>query len=80
MKQIQKTILSAEIERYMAIPGQALSYKVGEQKILQLKNQAITALGAKFNIQKFHNEVLNDGCVPLAILEKKIQHFIESNK
>lgn len=72
--------ITAEIERYMAIPGQALSYKVGEQKILQLKNQAITALGAKFNIQKFHNEVLNDGCVPLAILEKKIQHFIETNK
>lgn len=70
----------AEIERYMAIPGQALSYKVGEQKILQLKNQAMTALGTKFNIQKFHNEVLNDGCVPLAILEKKIQRFIETNK
>lgn len=70
----------AEIERYMAIPGQALSYKVGEQKILQLKNQAITALGAKFNIQKFHNEVLNDGCVPLAILEKKIENFIKLSK
>jgi uncharacterized protein (DUF885 family) len=70
----------AEIERYMAIPGQALSYKVGEQKILQLKKQAMATLGAKFDISKFHNEVLNDGCVPLAILEKKIARFIEVNK
>ena len=75
-----ESVIVQEIERYMAIPGQALSYKVGEQKILQLKNQAMTALGTKFNIQKFHNEVLNDGCVPLAILEKKIQRFIETNK
>ncbi len=66
----------AEIERYMAIPGQAVSYKVGEQKILQLKKQAMDKLGAKFDIRKFHNEVLNDGCVPLAILEKKITKFM----
>lgn len=70
----------AEIERYMAIPGQALSYKVGEQKILQLKKQAMDALGSKFDVRKFHNEVLNDGCVPLAILEKKIAKFIATNK
>ena len=70
----------AEIERYMAIPGQALSYKVGEQKILQLKHEAIDKLGAKFDIRKFHNEVLEDGCVPLAILEKKMAKFIETNK
>ena len=68
----------AEVERYMAIPGQALSYKVGEQKILQLKKEAMDKLGAKFDIRKFHNEVLNDGCVPLAILEKKVARFIES--
>jgi uncharacterized protein (DUF885 family) len=72
--------ITAEVERYMAIPGQALSYKIGEQKILALKRQAQTELGAKFNIQKWHNEVLNDGCVPLAILEKKIQKFIEKSK
>jgi uncharacterized protein (DUF885 family) len=72
--------ITAEVERYMAIPGQALSYKIGEQKILALKRQAQTALGEKFNIQKWHNEVLNDGCVPLAILEKKIQIFIDKSK
>ncbi len=70
----------AEIERYMAIPGQALSYKVGEQKILQLKHEAMDKLGAKFDIRKFHNEVLEDGCVPLAILEKKMNKFIEQSK
>ncbi len=70
----------AEIERYMAIPGQALGYKIGEQRILALKKMAIEKLGAKFNIQKFHNEVLNDGCVPLSVLEKKIADFIEKNK
>ena len=72
--------ITAEIERYMAIPGQALSYKVGEQKILQLKKQAMDVLGSKFDVRKFHNEVLNDGCVPLAILEKKIAKFIATNK
>ena len=72
--------ITAEVERYMAIPGQALSYKIGEQKILALKKQAQSALGSKFDIQKWHNEVLNDGCVPLAILEKKIQRFIEKTK
>ena len=70
----------AEIERYMAIPGQALGYKVGEQRILALKKMAMEKLGAKFNIQKFHNEVLNDGCVPLSVLEKKVVDFIEENK
>ena len=71
--------ITAEIERYMAIPGQAVSYKIGEQKILALKKMAKDKLGDKFNIQKFHNEVLNDGCVPLSILEQKVQKFIEKS-
>ena len=74
-----ESAIIAEIERYMAIPGQALSYKIGEQKILQLKKEAMDKLGAKFDIRKFHNEVLNDGCVPLAILEKKVARFIETS-
>jgi uncharacterized protein (DUF885 family) len=69
--------ITAEIERYMAIPGQALSYKVGEQRILALKIKAMEALGNKFDIKAFHNEVLKDGCVPLAILDKKVFNFIE---
>ncbi len=69
--------ITAEIERYMAIPAQALSYKVGEQRILGLKMKAMQALGNKFDIKAFHNEVLKDGCVPLAILEKKVFNFVE---
>ncbi len=71
-----KEAVIAEIERYMAIPAQALSYKVGELRILALKKKSMEKLGAKFNIQKFHNEMLNDGCVPLAVLEKKVDRFI----
>lgn len=67
----------AEIERYMAIPGQALSYKVGEQKILALKKMAQEKLGNKFDIKQFHNEILNDGCVPLTVLTQKVNRFIE---
>jgi uncharacterized protein (DUF885 family) len=68
----------AEVERYMAIPGQALSYKVGQLKILSLKAKAEKALGKNFDIKKFHNTVLKDGCLPLAILEKKIDGYIAS--
>jgi uncharacterized protein (DUF885 family) len=71
--------ITAEIERYMAIPGQALSYKVGEQRILALKNKAKTALGDKFNIQKFHNALLDEGCLPIAILERKVDSFIAAS-
>ncbi len=70
----------AEIERYMAIPGQALSYKVGQLKIRELRNNAEQALGDKFNIAQFHNQVLGSGCVPLAILEVKINDWINASK
>lgn len=66
----------AEVERYMAIPGQALSYKLGEQRILALKKMAQEKLGNRFDIKKFHHEVLNDGCVPLKVLEEKIKLMI----
>ncbi len=66
----------AEIERYMAIPGQALSYKIGQLKILQLRSKAEKALGDKFDIRAFHNEVLNAGCLPLSVLEMKMDRWI----
>ncbi len=59
-----------EIERYMAIPGQALSYMIGKKKILQLRNQTKDRLGDKFDIKKFHKVVLAHGCLPLETLEK----------
>ncbi len=70
----------SEIERYMANPGQALSYKIGQLKIRELRAKAETQLGDKFNIGKFHNEVLETGCVPLALLETKIDHWITASK
>jgi uncharacterized protein (DUF885 family) len=70
---------TAEIERYMAIPGQALSYKIGQLKILELRQKAEKALGENFDIRKFHNEVLKDGNVPLKILEQKVDKMIAAN-
>ncbi|MES2049323.1 MAG: DUF885 domain-containing protein [Pseudomonadota bacterium] len=65
-----------EIERYMAIPGQALGYKIGELKIQQLRLRAERKLGAKFDIRAFHDAILNDGNLPLAVLEEKINRWI----
>ncbi len=70
----------AEAERYMAIPGQALAYKVGELNILQLRQQAQNALGERFDIRAFHAEVLKDGSVPLDILQQKVDRWIETQK
>ncbi|GAA0891152.1 DUF885 domain-containing protein [Fulvivirga kasyanovii] len=71
-----KESITSEIERYMAMPGQALSYKMGQLKIIELRNKAEQALGDKFDIKEFHNKVLESGCVPLAVLEKKIDRWI----
>jgi uncharacterized protein (DUF885 family) len=62
----------AEIERYMAIPGQALSYKIGQLKILELRAKAEKELGNKFKIAEFHDQILNSGNIPLQVLENKI--------
>ncbi len=70
----------SEIERYMAIPGQALSYKIGQLKILELRSKAEQELGDEFDIARFHNQILDSGCIPLDILEDKIMHWIESVK
>jgi uncharacterized protein (DUF885 family) len=68
----------AEIERYMATPGQALSYKIGQLKIRELRTKAETKLGEKFSITEFHNQVLNSGSLPLVLLEEKIDKWIDS--
>jgi uncharacterized protein (DUF885 family) len=64
------------IERYMAWPGQALAYKVGELKIIELRERARAKLGARFDIRGFHTQVLDDGCMPLRMLEAKIDAWI----
>jgi uncharacterized protein (DUF885 family) len=70
----------AEIERYMAIPGQALSYKIGQLKILELRAKAENKLGDKFKIGQFHYEVLKLGNVPLAVLDDHINTWITTRK
>lgn len=71
---------TAEIERYMAIPGQALGYKTGAMKIAALRKKYEAALGTKFNLAEFHNEVLKDGSLPLSVFEAKMDVWAESKK
>jgi uncharacterized protein (DUF885 family) len=66
---------TAEIERYMAIPGQALSYKIGALKISALREKYTQQLGSKFKLPTFHDFVLKDGCMPLAVLETKLAEW-----
>ena len=66
---------TAEIERYMAMPGQALSYKIGALKIRELRDKYQKQLGSKFSLAKFHDEVLNQGCLPLDVLERKMDNW-----
>ena len=72
--------ITSEIERYMATPGQALSYKIGQLKIRELRTRAEQALGADFDVRKFHNQVLNSGSLPLVLLEKKIDRWIKTKQ
>ena len=67
-------------ERYMADPGQALGYKIGQLKFSELRQKAATALGPKFVLSEFHRTVLEDGAMPLAVLEKKVNRWIEVSR
>lgn len=66
---------TAEIERYMVYPGQALGYKIGALKIRELRNKYTQQLGSKFNLAKFHDAILKDGCMPLNVLEAKMEEW-----
>ena len=66
---------TAEIERYMAMPGQALGYKIGSLKIRELRDRYTKDLGSKFSLAKFHDEILNQGCLPLDVLDRKMENW-----
>ncbi len=68
-----------EVDRYLIMPGQALAYKIGQLKIMELKNKAKQALGEKFDIKEFHHVILGEGALPLDVLEEKVDHYIQHN-
>ena len=65
-----------EIDRYLIMPGQALAYKIGQLKILELKNRAIKKLGESFDIKVFHNLILGQGALPLSVLEERVDQYL----
>lgn len=75
-----RTDATAEVERYIAIPGQALAYKIGSLTIQRLKAEAQKALGPTFDVREFHAQVLMTGALPLTVLERKINDWIASAK
>ena len=72
--------ITAEIERYMAYPAQALSYKIGQMKILEMRHKAEDELKDKFDIRKFHNHILENGCLPLDIFEDDMNQWIKNQR
>jgi len=72
--------ITVEVDRYIVWPGQALAYKLGQLKIRELRSEAESRLGAKFNIRAFHDSILEQGAVPLSLLEPHVKHWIDSQE
>lgn len=76
----EESAATAEVERYMAMPGQALAYKIGALKIRELRDKYQQGLGSKFSLANFHDELLNQGCLPLSVLERKMELWAQKQK
>lgn len=77
---IDEPSVQAEVDRYIATPGQALAYKIGQLKIMELRDKAKAALGDKFNLRDFHDQVLDAGALPLDLLSNRIDTWIANQK
>jgi uncharacterized protein (DUF885 family) len=74
---LNDAMVQTEADRYIAWPGQAIAYKMGQLTILKLREQAKAQLGDKFDIKKFHDEILNGGAMPLELLQERLQSWIK---
>jgi uncharacterized protein (DUF885 family) len=72
--------IEAEVDRYIAWPGQALAYKIGQLKFKELRERAARDLGPKFDLRRFHDEVLGAGALPLLLVEDRIDRWIAAEK
>lgn len=77
---LTETQIESEVDRYIVWPGQALGYKIGELKIKELRAKAQKALGVKFDIRKFHNALIDNGALPLDLLEQRIDEWIKTQQ
>jgi uncharacterized protein (DUF885 family) len=77
---MSRTDAIAEVERYIAMPGQALAYKIGQLTILRQKAKAQAALGARFDPRAFHAQVLDTGALPMPVLEKKLEDWVRASR
>jgi uncharacterized protein (DUF885 family) len=78
--QLERGFAEAEVDRYLVMPGQATAYKVGELRILALRERARAALGPRFDIRRFHNAVIDHGALPLTVLDQVIDDWIETER
>jgi uncharacterized protein (DUF885 family) len=75
---VNEVVAQAETDRYIAWPGQALAYKMGQLKIRELRDRAKKQLGARFDIKTFHDEILNGGALPLDLLESRVDGWLKA--